>query len=448
MKKAVLFVPALLLALAATAFAQNVDKGKDRAETVKITVSGSWDLDFIYRERALKQFRGGGLQDDESEFAPSTWIRLDVELTDKVSAVMEIGLDALANLGNQGINPEFGQLYAQLAEAFDPAITIRFGQIWVDFDIRGKGSSIVLDSFWSENISLSQSADGRSVADYGFSAGATVEYKRDAISLMVALLPKINDGSDPSAPSDDESIYAIMFTYNLDSVGKGSRIGLMFSSFGTAGNETGILTVGGGADIHGLIDGLELALEVFFQFGDAGSAGAPVGTIDAGGLAFQFAARYTFSMDSKPWVELKITWLSGDDTADDENENFISREHVRDLMIIEDEVFGVDWDTNMMAIKLMGGISFSVGSTPNNLHLGLVVGICTANEDVGPVATAEDGIGNEVDLKVTWNYSKAVNVNVGLAFLFGSDIMELAGAPLSAQEDSTWLFTVGADAKW
>jgi hypothetical protein len=441
MRKAVYLLPAFLLVASASAFAQKVDTSKDRTETVKVTVSGTWDLDFIFKSRELAQWRGEA-SGSTTEFSPETWIRLDVELSDKVSAVMELGLTALRDIGDDTVVPTFGQLYAQLADIFSEGVTLKLGQVWTDFDIRGRGSSIVFDSFWSEALSLSQSPDGRSAADYGMSAGAVLNYMRENITLQVFLLPKINDtiGSDPSPATTDDFAYGVNFFYNLDTLSKGSRVGAHFSSMGTAGADTAVMTLGVAADLYFMTDNaLEVFAEVYFQFGDAGSVAGS--TIDAAGMAFQVGAKYNFTGDMKPWIELKLTFLSGDDEADDENESFISREHQRDLMILEDEVFGVDWDTNYFAIKILGGLGFMPQGGVNKLWLNVAIGIATANEDVG----TEDGLGNEVDVKLTYNYSKAVNLDTGIAFLFGSDIMEQT---IVENDDSAMLFWVGGNARW
>ncbi|MBI2930511.1 MAG: hypothetical protein HYY16_02575 [Planctomycetes bacterium] len=470
-------LPAFALAIAATAFAQApVTAQKDKAETVKITLGGTGDVDFIHRNAAISDWRTATLgdNDDTATIAPNIWTRLDVELADKVSGVGEMGLDPLNNptLGSDVRTPTFGQLYLQLAEAFDPNVTVRLGQVWTEFDVRGRGGSIILDSFWSEAIdtttaagftSIDQINDGRSLAfDYGFSAGAVVDYKRDNLSVQLALLPRKNDGAGNTHPGDVESIYAAMVFINLDTVGPGSRAGILLSSFGVPGNETVVYTLGGGVDLHGMVENLEMYAEIYAQFGDGGvfdpvppSTEGP-GTVDMGGFAWQAGAHYTFVADVKPWVEGKFTWLSGDDdTNDTDNDAFVSYEHQRDLLILEDEVFGVDWDSNYFAIKVLGGVSFTTGGgIPNNLQVSGAFGMARANEDLqlGTPPSGEDALGNEVDVKVKWLYSKAVNMTAGMAFLFGSDIMEgqtddAAGNP-GAKDDSGWLFTIGSDVTW
>jgi hypothetical protein len=265
--------------------------------------------------------------------------------------------------------------------------------------------------------------------------------------FAVALLPAIDEGGPAS---DDEAAYAVTFYYDLESVGKGSRIGaiLAFNAIpeGAVGNTSSIMTIGGGASLKGLggMDNLEVFGEFYVQSGDVGTSG------DAGGTAFNIGGHFDFEGDSAPWVELQITMLSGDDDpADGDFDQFLSYENVNDFLIIESNVFGANIGTNYFAIKAMGGLSFTAGGgEKNNMSLTGGFGVFTASEDitVGGSVGDTDKIGSELDVKLTYWYSKAVSMDVAAAFLFGSEVLEGATAP--DDEDSTMLFTFGVSGKF
>jgi opacity protein-like surface antigen len=448
MKKAVILAPLFAVALSSMAFAQAVDKQKGATETVKISIGGSGQIEYVWRQADLAEWRSlSSGTDDTDEIMADLWIRFDVELTDKVSGVIEMGIDpqvGSGGLGGTGISPIFGQVYAQFAEVLDPAITVRLGQIRVVFDIRGDGQSIVLDTFRSESYfdaADPSSGFGAGALNHSYSAGLTFQYQRDAITLNVALLPVVG-GAGEASVGDRLSVYTAMFWYNLDSVGKGSRLGVIAAIFGGglpggSADETSAFTIGAGVDLLGLVNNLEIFFEVYGNFGDLQDQ------VGSGGIGLNVGAKYNFESDSKPWVELKITFLSGEDGTDQDVDNYLSMENVGDLMILESNIYGVDWDTNMLAIKILGGVSFTAGATPNALSLRVAIGIVSAVDD--DTLGSNDGVGNEVDIKLNYAYSKAANLFVALGALFGSDMLEGIS---SENEDGSFMMTLGGNWKW
>lgn len=454
MRKSALLAPALVLALATSAFAQGVSKQDSNTETVKITVSGGFDMDWVYRGKELVNVLGGGFQ-DEGRIESNANVRFDVDLTEKISVLVNLATVRLntsyadiGQLGNGGQNVELWDLAVKMQEVLDPAITIQLGtQNDFAFDIRGNGSSLFFapgksGSFASNAIAAPFSTGGLT---YNQVAGAVVWYNRDAAHFALALLPAVQEGG---AASDDEAAYAATLYYDLDSVGKGSRLGVIlavdsFANFG-AGATSSVITIGAGASLKGLggMNNLEVFGEFYFQSGDVGANG------NAGGTAFKLGGHFAFEHESAPWVELSFTILSGDDDlADNDVDSFLCYDNVNDLMIIESNTFGLNWNSNMTAIKISGGVSFTSGggAAKNNLSLTGALGICTTTEDVPGVGGTVDGLGTEFDVKLTWQYSKAVALEAAAAFLMSSDVLEATNPD---QEDSTSLFTLGISGKF
>ncbi|HEY3226251.1 MAG TPA: hypothetical protein VGK61_04550 [Planctomycetota bacterium] len=454
--KSALLAPALVLALAASAFAQGVSKQDSNTETVKITVSGGFDMDWVYRAKELTEVLGGS-GEDEGRIESNANVRFDIDLTEKVSVLVNLATVRLngnygniGQLGNGGQNVELWDLAVKMQEVLDPAVTIQLGtQNDLMFDIRGNGSALFFAP--GKSGSFASNAGGTTIGDLNYNqvAGAVVWYNRDAAHLAVALLPAIQEGGPAS---NDEAAYAAMLYYDLDSVGKGSRLGVILAVDAVAdfvpasggGSTSQVITIGAGASLKGLggMNNLEVFAEFYFQSGDIGTTGS------AGGTAFKLGGHYAFENEMAPWVELSFTILSGDDDlVDPDVDSFLSYENVNDLMIIESNTFGFNWNTNLTAIKIMGGLSFTSGggAAKNNLSLTGALGICTATEDVAVATGNQDGLGTEFDVKLTWQYSKAVALEAAVGFLFGSDILEGITA---AAEDSTNLFTLGISGKF
>ena len=485
-------IPVFILALALSAAAQEkpITTLKDRPETVKITVSGDIVLDYVYRSGEVTAFTDSissdpGDPDGENTFEGSFGVRFNVELSDKVNAVIEIGkerVDAGAILQFAGDNQVIWEdivireAHLNVQEFLMPELSFQVGIPTWSFDVRGKGSPFAFGPRYSQSFARNVSPIEDDENTLGYRAGnpeeldpmgAILSYKRDALQLDLVFLPMVIEGG---AVSDDEALYAVDLWYNLDMLGKDSRIGaiLAVSSFGDiavpvgdhSGSNTAVFTLGGGAVIKPeAVPGLEIYGEVYFQFGTAGKidvdGGGPLEEedLDAGGFAFQVGAQYSLGGDLNPWVGANITMVTGDgdDGDDTEVNSFLSYENVGDLLIIENMYFGYDWDTNYFALKFSGGLALSLGGQRNNLELSAILGICKTMEDVdcGPVGSTEDNLGTEFDARLKWAITKQASLSAAVAFLFGSDVLEqtldVAG---DEEEDSAMLYTLGADLKF
>ena len=460
-----------------------VTSKKDMGDTVKINVSGNLVLDYVWRSSEITQFTEGfsgpapliNSSTNEGTFEGYASIRIDAELSEKVSAVLEVGTKrvdgGLINEwgGNAGIASAeaiaLREAGVRFSEILNPAVSVHIGLTNWAFDVRGKGSAFALDPRHSQSIvrNLATSEDlGGGVADALTAragapeemeaVGAVVSYARDQIALNLVLLPAVLEGGSSNG---DEALYALDFWYNLDTVGKGSRLGLVLARHSHPGRKSGFFTVGGGVDLMMMDGALELYGEAYFQFGDAGVNPVDGDDVDAGGMAVQIGLEYRFTGDIRPWVGVNFTLVSGDDdllTTDDDADGFASYENINDLAIIENMYLGFDWDTNYQAIKVMGGIALSVGAGKNNLELMAIFGFCNTAEDVqyaAPVGS-EDALGNEFDVKARWILSKQAAITGTFAYLTGSDILEqsMGGSGNTDSEDNAMLFTLGADLRF
>ena len=393
MKTSALFTPALIAVLALSANAQQgIQTNADRKETLKVTVSGGFDMDWVYRGKELTELLGGSGR-DEGRIESNANVRFDIDLSNKVSVILNLATvrlngsyASIGQLGDGGQNVELWDAAVRIQEVLDPAITIQVGtNNDFMFDLRGRGSPLFfapgMSGSFGSNIGGTTAGD----LNYNQVAGVVLWYNRDAAHFALALLPAINEGGPAS---NDEAAYAVTFYYDLDSVGKGSRIGAILSvntladlaPAASGGSESQIITIGGGASLKGLggMEGLEVFGEFYIQSGDIGPTG------DAGGTAFSLGGHYDLQGEGSPWVGLEFTILSGDDDlADTDVDSFLSYENVNDFLIIESNMFGLNINTNYTAIKIMGGISFTAGGgDKNNISVSGGLGLFTATEDI------------------------------------------------------------------
>lgn len=455
-------VPAIVLGLALSAAAQEkaVTTKKDMTDTVKVTVSGKVVLDYVWRSKELEPFidviNQASSGESENSFEGFGALRFDVEMSDKVAVVVEVGTERVDN----GVIQAWGQASAQdsldivlreanlvIGDFLTPGLWMQAGISTWAFDVRGRGSAFAFDPRHSQSFARNReviSTGNTGAPEELQPVGGVFTYKREALTLDVVLLPATIEGGPASA---DEALYAVDLFYGFDN--RGSRVAAILAVVdlgdggGFSGSNGAVFTFGGGVLLNGLVPNLELYGEIYFQFGDAGELIAADEDLSAGGFAFQVGGQYT--LENGIWLGANITMRSGDDDADDEVENFMSYENVNDLLIIEDMYFGLDWDTNYFAIKFSAGIPLQVRQK-DDLWITAILGICRAQEDVQFAGSGEDGLGNELDVRARWSVTKQVALHAAIALLFGSDILEEALDALGQEDDdSAILWTIGAD---
>jgi len=455
---------------------------KDRGDTVKINVSGRVVMDYVYRssELTFTAVQGGGPIEPGTTFVEGELgVRFDVELSDKMSVVVEIGkerVDASALLpfigGTQTTNEDIviREAHLMINDFLTPGLKAQVGISTWNFDVRGKGSAFAFDPRYSQSILRNWSTAEDTVAAWAGRgddpeelnpAGIVLTYTKDNITVDVVALPNVIEGGNASL---DESLYAIDLWYGLDSMGKGSRLGVIaaISSFGdvpgtpVSGSQSNMITVGGGLTVKFMDGALEIYAEGYVQTGHAGRAdiAGVEEDVKAGGNAFQIGFEYHLPNNANNiWFGANLTSISGDgdDVADEDVDGFLSYENVRDLAILEDQYYGMDVDTNYQAIKIFAGASVSFMGGNNNLVFQATVGIVKANKDIVTSGTEdEDKLGNEFDLRTTWNLNKQVALTSVFGYLVDSDVLEdsMGGSGVDGADSKAILATIGMDVKF
>jgi hypothetical protein len=473
-----------------------VTTSKANGDTVKVTVSGNVDLDYVWRGRELVEFispngfGAGAASHAVNDFEGYAALRLNADLSDKVSAMIELGSKRV----DGGAIQTWGAASSAGSGSFGQIIALREGQINVtdflmqdlkaqfgittwSFDLRGKGESMAFDLRHSQPITRNMTGAGMPLTtretngilgtraatkDELEPVGLVLTYSREALQLDVVALPAIVEGGFNSA---DEGLYAIDFMYKLDSSGmKGSRLGAIVAlhQFIAPVNPSGgelMWTIGGGIDLMLMDKAVELYGEAYGQFGKIDD---PVtGSSDkAAGYAFQIGADYHLpNSGNNLWGGINYTYYSGDKdtTANTKMDRFVSYEGVHDLMILEDMYTGFDWDSNYWALKLAGGFAMTLGGGKNNLEVSAIVGFARTAQTVNfaaagllTTATTTRKLGDEVDLKARWILNKQASINIGVGFLFGSDVLKDSMLINGDAKDKTGsqMYTLGMDLKF
>jgi hypothetical protein len=462
--------PCLLLALALRAEAQDkpVMSSKDRTDTVRITVTGEVDLEYVWRREEITTFTGGVSQapppasvGSENSVQGFAAVRLNAELSDKVTAVVELGTKeadggTLNTFGGGTALPlklREGNVLVQ--ELFMPELQLQLGISTWGFDVRGKGESMAFDlrhaqSFW-RNAKPGPDTDvtlGARAGDYQEPepVGAWLRYGREKLVIDVVALPAVFEAG---SPHNDESFYAADLFYKIDD--KDSRIGAIVAAIAGPNGGTLVYAYGGGFDWKGY-QTFDVYGEIYFENGKSGIGGVTP-SVTVGAYAYQFGVEYVVPGDSKSWVGANMTYFSGDSEANNHCSSFLSYENMHDLMIIEDMYLGFDWDTNYRAFKFAGGFSLNAGGKAN-LRISAIVGLCQTARSVqftaipNPENTRK--LGNEGDLRVDWDFTKQLTLSAGVAYLWGSKVLEdsMGGPDAPNASQHTLLFTVGTDVKF
>lgn len=125
--------------------------------------------------------------------------------------------------------------------------------------------------------------------------------------------------------------------------------------------------------------------------------------------------RYTYTRYWHPYVEASYWYLSGDpDQTDDRQQCFLSYEDVDETLIIEDNLYGLDVDTNYQAIKLKTGFN-----PIRHMTLEILYAYFARARD----RTAKDKIAQEIDIRLKWDYTESCTFEFGGGRAFDMDYL-------------------------
>ncbi len=130
--------------------------------------------------------------------------------------------------------------------------------------------------------------------------------------------------------------------------------------------------------------------------------------------------KYTSKSAWKWHFGLEWWWLSGDrDRTDRKQQCFISYEDVDDLIILEENNYGYDLDTNYSAVKLRTGFKPGRDWSVDFLYANIRTAR-TIKADPGLGVRGWDKIGDELDVQVKWDYTEDISFRAGMGLLWNA----------------------------
>lgn len=393
------------------------------AQDVTVTVGGRVEFDAVLRDRRLNEasyWRPGGLpsssplRDHDSFLAPLLRVRLDVEFSPSIAAVLE--------LGNQRLNFDSFETQRQIQRLGDDdtAVDVREAHVllraWPVDEVDWRIGIVELHrdpSGWGHPLFFSSGSESpwgelpdSTVPPFPAAGTNTVpQTRRDELQTAGVVGRFLEDRFEATLwlfPREDEGIYGLDASLGIGDV----TFGAVFALFET---ELDAWTAGAFARVEvGVFDGFA---EAYLQFGDGD------------GWAFRGGARLRFD---GPWVAVEVLWVSGDDDGlDDDEGRFLSYENNDATPIVEGNEFGLDIDTNYSAFRISGGLTIGTVEIRTMLSFfSLLEEIPLPPDPAFGVSGRSDDLGVEWDLGVRVPWTKQVAFDAFAAALFGSGVLE------------------------
>ncbi|MBI2921335.1 MAG: hypothetical protein HYY18_09660 [Planctomycetes bacterium] len=197
-----------------------------------------------------------------------------------------------------------------------------------------------------------------------------------------------------------------------------SLVNLLFAGIQNDDTGTLIWTTGLGIDFRPAKPmGLSIYLEAYWQTGLYAEPADHRIRQDA--WAGRIGARLPFaSLPFKPALDASFWFLTGDrgDPSDHVNRDFVSYENIDDALVVEDDVFGLDIDSNYFAPKLrLSGETKLLKDGDLRLELFYAYfRLWREPEKAGGATELDPGrrLGHELDLRVSWDVNEQATISI------------------------------------
>lgn len=376
---------------------------------------------------------GNGDPGGDNGFSGRVTLRADALLRQDVRLVLELENRTIDNgneitWGRDNAQVAFEQAYLRIDRFVKEPLTIQAGAFDLSYRLRPHDEPFLLDIHESESaftLTDGGSAIRTSVErDTLETAGVKARWETLAWAVDLFNVTVVERGS-PAADESLSGIFAevrpreylsvfLLLTLN-DGAAKGARV----------------WTAGGGVDYH-VKEYLELFGETYVNFGalrNDGSA-SPSKISKRGAYGGEGGARLTFG---KAWIETAYAYRTGDEDPGDGDDNaFQSYENEDRFLIVQDDEFGLDLDTNIQSLAVGAGVDgIALGKEgARRLNLRGDLGIFELDQDLvtpaGFVYFRQGGndVGKEIDLSAELEYNRNIVFYLKGALLIGSDLLE------------------------
>lgn len=414
--------------------------GATSAAVNNIQVSGDITTQAITRDLSLGLTGSSNYKDSEDFVLSQVRLRFDADLTENVSAVVQLinerlwGSEDEQNTGSDS-NVDLDLAYVVMKNMVYDPLTVTIGRQNLRF-----GRGLIIGDPDTDNVADADSglngvADDLSLRKSFDAVRATLDYDPLVLDIIYAKVQENDTNVD-----DDQNLYGINAAYKLSD--KTNLEGYFFvkdkdnvandgagniSGNGIGMNNDRVYTVGVRGDTIA-INNLTLYGEYAYQFGkDYATAGSPLSR-DA--FAAQVGAVYAFQDRRNSKVGLEYTYLSGD------NDNSDSDQDAWDPMFEDQrvgEIANLLFDnTNLQYVKLSGSTDLREDITAglDVYYLRLAHSIAsgtslTTTSDVVSdytVKATESEIGWEIDPSLTYDYTEDVQLGLVAGIFLPGDL--------------------------
>ena len=429
--------------------------------TRSITVSGGLALRYAYREQNLTEALSGVNTEDADFFDPLIMLRLDIQLANGIKAVLQMqhenreGNTLFTDFGttrsvrranNDIFDLEFERAYIEVGGFLANSINLKVGVIPHKYALRANGDAFFLDLGESEGAFTSDDFVNDDVNATGvlltWQPVKALEMYVDAFHFKVRD-GDLDDDTDEAITGINIDFYAPKTIQTEDGATHTlSRFfNLAFAAIEV--QENLVFSLNAGVDYFMSprpdIYLLELYGEAIFQFGSTIQDDVNGNEQNQNHLAFggYFGFRYTYTKSPfQPFIDVSAWYISGDDDDANQNKNrdLITFEDIDSTLIVEENDFGLDIDSNYWAVKIQSGVSLAP-VLEEQVRLELLYAHFEAI-DVNNGGSKH--MGEEIDLRLIWEYSSDLTFALVAGVLFNSSLVKDL-SPIEGGE-STFIF--------
>jgi len=432
----------------------------------QIKVSGEVEMPMVSRDAGVNSVLDGvagpAHQDADTLWAPLITLNLEAALGDKISSLiklqnrrLDLGVGTAANadfLGGDNLDLAIKEAYLKLEKFIVQDLNFTYGLQNLKSTLRDGEGAFFLDTNYASSNGLNgfltepnfttaawnRSKDSSEFGGLRFDY-SSLKNNNYQVALFLGKVSETATGLDQL--HNDTTLNGAIVWYKL---GEDKVLNVLVTQLNNPKSEMAIQTIGLGANYNGAMPNLGAYAEYYNQTGDAAAG------MSQSASAYRAGVKYDLQHQLKPYVDLSYWFLSGGGSAT-KNNNFVSLENVKSTMILEDEVFGLDLDSNYTAIKLETGVATKVDldkdGSPEELKVKLLFGQFSLSDQPAGMTGVKDSLGTEIDLLLTLQYNPSVSFTLGYATLSSGKFFT-DPATYNAAEDSMQMVSFGTNVKF
>lgn len=412
-----------------------------------ITLSGALGGGFVFRDDFFADAATGNQTTDFDEdfFDPRAMVKVVVQMENNIRGILELqhetrtGILHRTSLGTHYISNrstenefrfELEKIYLAINDFLVPRLSLESGVIPFKRALRPNGQAFFLDFGEAESPFATRPDTHAAGAVARYQPYRELQFYTEAFYFVTA---------ESRFRRRDETVTGINLDLNLSKEIRGedqSRtmltrfFNLIFAAI-QGDNHSPIWSFGGGfmymftADPQSYL--VELYGEVLFQFGAYHRKYQPPAYAlqDQHHLALGGYGGFRFTNTSnrwKPYIDVSAWYVSGDDDDPNANTNhdLVTYESINSTLIMEENDYGLDVDSNYWAVKIQGGISlFPLAGEELRLDI-----LYAHFETIDSPPHRTHRLGEEIDVRLLWEYTSDLKFSVATGVLWDSQYFE------------------------